>query len=191
MSIHYTGIGSRETPGEILQAMESFAADAGRGGLVLRSGGAIGADSAFEAGAKRGEGAMQIFLPWPYFGGSDSPFRRPTFEAMQIAGDVHPAWDRLSRAVKLLHGRNAHQVLGPGLDEPSDFVACWTPDGALNESSCGRSTGGTATAIRVASRNRVPVLNLRDPHCMGIFLKGVDAVLEHARAIRSNSSVSA
>ena len=40
-------------------------------------------------------------------------------------------------------------------------MVCWTPDGAESESECTAKTGGTATAIRLASRRGIPVFNLR------------------------------
>ena len=45
----YTGIGSRETPGLILALMGRISARMDRLGFTLRSGGADGADAAFEA----------------------------------------------------------------------------------------------------------------------------------------------
>lgn len=50
------------------------------------------------------------------------------------------------------HARNCHQVLGANLDSPVDFVLCWTPGGA--------TTGGTATAIKLARKHNIPVINM-------------------------------
>lgn len=52
MSKIYTGIGSRETPPDILELMTKIARFMFKQGFTLRSGGADGADSAFEAGAE-------------------------------------------------------------------------------------------------------------------------------------------
>lgn len=47
---YYTGIGSRETPEDIQSWMKAFAIRMQKHGYTLRSGGAGGADSAFEHG---------------------------------------------------------------------------------------------------------------------------------------------
>ena len=60
----YAGIGARKTPGGVLVLMREVGAILARDGWMLRSGGAEGADSAFEAGAKSAGGAREIFLPW-------------------------------------------------------------------------------------------------------------------------------
>lgn len=64
---YYAGVGSRETPEDVLQLMRQFAIKLANLGWVLRSGGAPGADSAFEAGCKEVQGRMSIFLPWKGF----------------------------------------------------------------------------------------------------------------------------
>lgn len=51
-------------------------------------------------------------------------------------------------------------MLGQHLDTPSDFVLCYTPDGARIEAERTRRTGGTGQAIALASRWGVPVFNL-------------------------------
>jgi hypothetical protein len=130
-------------------------------GYILRSGGAKGADTAFEQGAKN----KQIFYA------SDA-----TPAAISIASKMHPAWDRLPEYVQMLHSRNVFQVLGPDLiiDERSSFLLCWTPDGAENKRETTRVTGGTGQAIRIASAYDVAVFNLRNPGALdrlAIFLK--------------------
>jgi hypothetical protein len=121
-------------------------------GLVLRSGAARGADSAFEAGA--GE-LKEIFLPWPGFNGSRSSFSSPPPHAFSLAARHHPAWDRCSPAAQKLHARNSCQVLGPDLKTPSSFVICWTPGGS--------GSGGTGQALRIADHHDVPSFD------MGVF----------------------
>lgn len=140
----YAGVGARATPDRICQRMTAIAVRLRVRGYVLRSGGAIGADQAFAAGA--GE-AKQIFIA------SDA-----TDQAMAIAARFHPAWDRCSPIAKQLHGRNAFQVLGKTLDDPSRFVVCWTADG--------KASGGTGTAIRIAEAHGIPVFNLHDPDAL-------------------------
>ena len=157
----YTGIGSRETPEPVLEQMRGLAAAMAEAGFTLRSGGAEGADAAFEQGARTVVGArMQIYLPWQGFNGNPSPLYTVEQRALDVARRTHPAWHRLSPAARKLHGRNCYQVLGLSFDVPSQFVVCWTSDGC--ESACTRSvkTGGTGTAIELAERHGVPVFNL-------------------------------
>lgn len=163
MTLYYTGVGSRETPPEMLETMRKLGAWLAKRGYVLRSGGADGADAAFEAGALDALGPRDIYLPWPGFNGHRSPLCRPSEDAFEMAATVHPAWDRLTRGPRALHARNCHQVLGDDLETPSKFVLCWTGDGCVGEASRTRATGGTATAIVVADRHEVPVVNLKLP----------------------------
>ncbi len=156
----YAGIGSRQTPPQILDLMTALARKLAQTGYTLRSGHAPGADQAFERGA--GQDA-EIYLPWASFeravccsAGYTQP--APSPEALQLAGQHHPAWDRLKPAVRSLHARNCHQILGRDLSDPVAFVVCWTPDGATT--SPGPSTGGTGQALRLANANSIPVFNL-------------------------------
>lgn len=159
----YAGIGSRETPDDVLSRMRTLAQVLANAGYVLRSGAAHGADAAFEAGAVAAGGRCEIFLPWPGFNHHPSPLNMVSPEALALAATVHPRWARLGRRARALHGRNVHQCLGITLDAPVDFIVCWTPDGAESEASRGPATGGTATAIVLADRRGIPVYNLRQP----------------------------
>lgn len=80
--------------------------------------------------------------------------------AKQIASKNHPAWKYLEEFHRELHTRNVFQVLGEMLDTPSEFLICWTPDGAETKTS--KKTGGTGTAIRIANMFGIPVFNLRN-----------------------------
>jgi hypothetical protein len=158
----YTGVGSRQTPAEILSLMERIAARLASHTLyTLRSGGADGADAAFA----RGAGAQaEIYLPWRSF----APGQHPRAEllvtgddpdARAIAASYHPNWAACSRGARALHTRNVHQVLGRNLAQPSNFLLCWTPGG--------HALGGTATAIKLAKAHNVVVYNLyNDLHRM-------------------------
>lgn len=145
----YTGVGARKTPDEILNLMAKAAEKLAGLGWKLRSGGADGADKAFENGARHAKGEFFSYRP-----------RHSTPAAEKLAGSLHPAWNKCSGYVRKLHGRNAFQVLGPNLDMPSAMLICWTPDGCINHESRSIKTGGTGTAISIASKNNVPVFNL-------------------------------
>lgn len=144
---YFTGIGSRTTPLEVQTVMTEIARIAtGFHGYFLRSGGAEGADKAFEKGAKKKE----IFLA------SDA-----TREAAQIARKTHPNWEDCDALARKYHSRNVMQVLGRDLSTPSDFLVCWTKDG--------KAIGGTRTAIMVAAENGIPIFNLAKPYAMRLL----------------------
>lgn len=148
----YAGVGSREAPLDILNKMKEIAKYLAQHHWTLRSGGADGADLAFELGCDEAGGTKEIFLPWKGFNGSTSQLYNPTQAAFDLAATIHPAWNRLSYGAKKLHARNAHQVLGINLDEPAGLVICWTKGG--------KEVGGTATAIKIAKQNNIRVVNL-------------------------------
>lgn len=166
----YTGIGSRETPAEMLVFFSQLSFWLGARGWALRSGGAGGADSAFEQGATQAGGAREIYLPWRGFNGSASPLFSLANDAAaaQIAERIHPAWDRLSQGARKLHARNIYQVLGMNLATPSKFLLCWTPD-ALDK-------GGTRTAIVLAREHAIPVFNFADPLAYPHFSSFIETV---------------
>lgn len=156
----YAGIGSRETPETQLKAMTIMAGWFGFFDFTLRSGGAQGADQAFEEGAKSVSGDMEIYLPWNGFeekwADYQSYYLQPSVatykKAEAIAAHFHPVWNRLSERARKLQTRNVFQVLGWDLESPSDFVICWTPDG--------KASGGTGQAIRIAQAYNIPVYNI-------------------------------
>lgn len=143
------------------------------GGWVLRSGGADGADSAFEAGIE--SRAKEIYLPWANFNGKSGILANKAQwdEAERLASAVHPAWSFLKPAVRKLHARNTFQILGLDLATPSAFVLCWTPDGAENETQRTAKTGGTGTAIVLAHRHGIPVINFANPGALERFAQVV------------------
>lgn len=163
----YTGIGSRETPTDVLDIMTRLARLLRTEGWTLRSGHAMGADWAFEQGAQKDS---VIYLPWPDFGqapyGNDPG--RPVlgtpvadkFNWYRLHDTVlvprqirQPSTGKLS--LKALHGRNVAQVTGYGDQSTnSTFVVYWCPE------SNGQPQGGTATAIKLAQQLRIPVFNL-------------------------------
>lgn len=160
-SIFYAGIGSRRTPAAVLDQMYRLAQRLAALGLILRSGGADGADSCFDAGRQAAQGKAEIWLPWKGFNGHrDTTGFYPTPAHFEMAAQLHPAWSFLKPPVRALHARNIGQCLGADLNTPVSFVACWTPDGCEEEATRTAKTGGTGTAIACASRRGIPVINL-------------------------------
>ena len=158
----YAGIVARRTPPDVLTLMRQLAAALAGEGAVLRTGGAGGADQAFEAGAEIASGAIELFLPWPGFQERRGALlERPSAAAHELARRYHPAWHRLSRGARALQARNSHQVLGADLASPVGRVVCWTPDGSLD--GRGPRSGGTGQALRVAAAHGIAVRNLARP----------------------------
>lgn len=133
----FAGIGSRETPTDILETMRKISKSFTSLGLTLRSGGAVGADTAFEEEALRKE----IFRP-----------EDVTDEALMLSERYCPHWKVCSPDARALLGRNSQIILGANLDCPVDFVVCWTKNA--------KAVGGTGQAIRVATAYQIPVYNL-------------------------------
>lgn len=165
---YYTGIGSRETTYLICRTMSDLASRLCSKGWVLRSGGAAGADQAFESGVdchvkKLSSNTAEIYLPWngfnnkftsldsAYLAADKFPSRNKAIELLKsVCGNSHVRC--LSFGALKLHIRNIHQVLGKDLETKSSFVICWTEEG--------REVGGTATAIKLAKYLEIPVYNL-------------------------------
>lgn len=165
--MYYTGIGSRETPEHILKIMTRLGEIYQTGGLVLRSGGAPGADLAFETNVT----SKNIYLPWKGFNGNNSGLFTITEDAYILAEQHLLHWNYLKDPVKKLMARNVYQVLGYNLDNPSDFLVCWTQDGVTKNEEVSKKTGGTGMAIRVACAYQVPVFNLGKEEILQSFVE--------------------
>jgi len=140
MRMFYAGIGARKTPKEVLAKMELAAMNLAVAGVSLRTGGAVGADQAFEVGCRAVRGPCEVFKPL------DCP------DWFEHAATYHPNWAACSMTAMRLHARNSAIMLGAQLNAPVNFVVCWTPGGKV--------TGGTGQALRIAEAYRVPVFNM-------------------------------
>lgn len=172
----YAGIGSQKTPTHIQSIMRNIGAHLAAHGWTLRSGGANGADTAFEVGVddylstQRNYGGAhyqqqkEIYLPWAGFNNNPSQLypRNIPFSDEEIAISMghHPAWGKCSPSAKLMHQRNLRQMIGHqsvcGENvQVSKFVVCWTEGGQMK--------GGTSQALRIAKALNVPIFNLGKP----------------------------
>jgi hypothetical protein len=150
----YAGIGSRSTPENIRGYMAVLGEYLSKNGYTLRTGGADGADKAFEIGSLKGPTSPEIFIPWRNFNSRYSEtdiIYKANREAFELAAKYHPNWDAMSHGGQSLHARNMAQILGENLDSPSQFVLCWTPKGS--------GKGGTGQVIRVSEALDIPVLD--------------------------------
>ena len=150
----YAGIGARDTPKVVIGLIYLYAAAKAVDGATLRSGGAKGADSAFEDGALSRLGKTEIYTVHDVTGQHK--------EAYRIAEECHPNWDHLTDYVRKLMVRNVFIIGGKDTKTPAKYVLCWAPNG--------EAVGGTGHGIRVAGALGVPVHNLAE-----------EAVFEKAR----------
>lgn len=150
--VYYTAVGARDTPDEYLALMIQIGQMMANKGYIMRSGGAPGADSAFEIGCDRARGKKEIFLPYKNFNKNASTLFNTNPRAFEIAKRFHPAGEALSGTSLKFHGRNVHQVLGKDLETRSEFLICWTFKAQF--------IGGTATAMSIARDNGIPIINL-------------------------------
>lgn len=174
---YYTGIGSRKTPTEIQKLMKRFA---GLQCKTLRSGGADGADMAFQQGCEQALGEKtfkcprpEIYLPWSSFNKGKSVttpgIHEYTEDELKFADYVlYRAFPVLNvrQIVRSLFRRDVFQVTGKAHTvedtKCSEFVLCWTPDGCTTPRTYTQGvTGGTGIAICVAFEFDVPVFNLQ------------------------------
>lgn len=154
---YYAGIGSRETPKDICLYMTAIAKRLASLGYTCNSGGADGADAAFEQGAVINK---QIFLPWDGFNKrninsltklhGEGSYLAPPFNP-DLVKTYHPKPGALSDAGWKFMSRNSYQVLGRDLKTPVEFVLCWTRDG--------KASGGTGQALRIAKDYKIPIFN--------------------------------
>lgn len=152
MEKFYTGVGSRDTPGNVCQLMTSTAKRLNEQGYILRSGGARGADYAFEIGADNPAIYIASETAKPV---SRKPGIFPDLEAYRATVKkccLHYK-NIQSQYAKDLHTRNVCQVIGHDPKEiiRSDFLLAYTLNGDY--------VGGTTTAIRCAELFEVPVFN--------------------------------
>lgn len=178
--LNYTGIGSRDTPHEILDIMSKFGKVLNGAGFTLRSGGAPGADVAFERLVLN---KKDIFLPWRGFNCQGRPTKEgialetidPMLveEAKEISKRVHPVWGKLTAGAQKLHTRNVFQILGEDLKTPSLFVIYWAP-----VTKSGNVKGGTATAVNLAKEMGIPTFNLLEQNVLEEIVTNLNITME-------------
>ena len=154
----YAGIGARELNPDLQHEFFNIGCELARFGYTLRSGGASGADSAFERGCDSALGKKEIFLPWKKFSGNISQYILPNpipTDVATIAKEIYPHWDYVTEPVRRLHARNVYQILGWDLNSPSHFVVCYTERPYDDP----KAVGGTLFGIKLAEKHEIPVYN--------------------------------
>jgi hypothetical protein len=138
---YFAGIGARKTPTSFIPLIKKLGEALSNKGYILRSGGAIGSDSFWKTTY---QGRMEIYKKDDI-----------CVDALALAKSIHPNWSACDSVARSLHARNCYQILGKDLNTPSELVICWTPEGKI--------VGGTATALRLAKINNIPIFNLAIP----------------------------
>lgn len=155
--------------------MEKIAEKLAKNSWILRSGGAVGADTAFEKGAKKVNDLAEIYRPENFDRSAENiefcdSYLRPII-------DKGRNFDKFRIETKTLLRRNVHQILGkPKFDShenplkevcgircldsrlivPVKFVVFWIP----TEDIWAEDAGGTKYAVRIASKLNIPLFNL-------------------------------
>jgi hypothetical protein len=158
-------IGSRELNNKQLETCRILGEWIVGHGHTLRSGNAVGADQAFQAGGnKQDPTKVQLCLPWRDMNKAAivpgnqviNLYREenPRFaEVEELAMSCHPNWSRLNAGARKLHMRNVLIVLGEH-DRPgrADMVIAWP--------SLKLGGGGTGQGMRVAKRTGVRLVDV-------------------------------
>jgi hypothetical protein len=144
----YAGIGSRQTPPEILAQMTEVAKELEYKGYTLNTGVTFGnkkegADKAFYDGVGL---LFNLFSP-------ENQGSRTREQA--IAKEIHPNPEALKPGGLKLMARNTNQVFGDDLSTPVDFVLFYAKEGKGI-----RPEGGTGQAVEMARRKGIPTINM-------------------------------
>ena len=147
----YAGIGSRQTPPEVLKQMTEVAKQLESKGYTLNTGITFGgkeegADKAFSDGATN----KNLFSP-------EKQGSRAKEQA--IANEMHPNPSALTQGALKLMARNTNQIFGDNLDTPVDFVLFYA-----KETAGIRPQGGTGQAVEMARLKGIPTINMANPN---------------------------
>jgi hypothetical protein len=164
----YAGIGSRETPQEVLKQMTEVAKYLDGIGYTLQTGFTFknketgldeeGADKAFSDGSQNKVlfGPSSIRNTVKGVASLESYDGNVTNISNEIVKEIHPAPDRLKPGAVKLMARNTNQIFGKNLDSTVDFVLFY----AKETDNPLRPKGGTGQAVEMARRKGIPTINL-------------------------------
>jgi hypothetical protein len=170
----YAGIGSRQTPPEVLKQMTEVAKQLESKGYTLNTGITFGgkeegADKAFSDGATN----KNLFSP-------EKQGSRAKEQA--IANEMHPNPSALTQGALKLMARNTNQIFGDNLDTPVDFVLFYA-----KETASIRPQGGTGQAVEMARLKGIPTINMANPN----WREELNAALTQPTAAQSEQPLSA
>lgn len=174
MKKYYAGVGSRETPDDVLLLMIRLGRTLADMGYTLSSGDAIGADRAFWYGAtlspRHAEVGCRIYLHKDgYQGRFNQPklgflvatqFKETWDKAQQIAFTARGGFYGLGPGGIALHTRNVFQIYGHTLRAKVQSIYFWAEPKGKTE----KVGGGTNTALQLAIKAGLPQrINLFHP----------------------------
>lgn len=160
----YAGIGSRETPLPIQQKMFELGKVLAQSGWILRSGGAQGADTAFEKGCDSvNKDLKEIFK-------ADDAEEWAFEEVLKFIPANRPPFHTWKPYTQALVARDMMQVKGRHQEALVKFVACWTLAN-LNDG------GGTGYAMRCGDYYNIPIFNFQEE---GVIENLMDFLEQHA-----------
>lgn len=178
----YAGVGSRQTPPEVLAVMTKASTWLESLGYTLNTGKTFGgkeegADKAFSDGTNK----KNLFGPEEYGVGKI---------VQAVVDEIHPNSEALKDGARKLMARNTHQVFGENLDTPVDFVLYYADKDPSNPI---RPKGGTGQAVEMANRKGIPTINMKDNDWRKQLLeiinsKPKDSKEENTTAIKENQS---
>jgi hypothetical protein len=182
--MNYAGIGSRQTPPDIIKIMEDIATLMAIDGHICNTGAARGADQAFANGANKVRGPIELFLPWGNYEAAwvatlhnknITVFHDKTrIKAAESVHKYHPGAAKLTQGAFKLHARNYLIIEGCRL------IICWTVGG--------QPTGGTGQAIRLSTALGIPVMNLGNPETLARFIERINARKKEIDAYTKHSA---
>jgi hypothetical protein len=151
-------------PAEIFDSLRRIAWSLTIDGWQVVTGNAEGADEAARLGSYLANGKPLIYTPFM----SENLLS----VGQNVAKKYHPYWDKMSSFAQKLHGRNYYQVFPLGYTHPVQMVICWTPDACDHHSKRSIKTGGTGTAISIATMESksTKVFNLANPKTLKMIM---------------------
>jgi len=175
----YAGIGSRETPANVLSQMTELAKELERR-YTLNTGKTFPATESYDKKVydeRKKESEKLSKLHGNQVGldeeGADRAFSAGTSKKnlfgvtgvignreMKVMEEIHPNPSALKSGGKKLMARNTNQIFGENLDTPVDFVLFY----AEETSNPLRPKGGTGQAVEMARRKGIPTINMANPN---------------------------
>lgn len=158
----YAGIGSRKTTAAEQSTIYKLSAQLSQK-FIVYSGNANGSDVIFQRGSS---GKCVVFLPYYKFNidrydawkhSMDCYVVGDSEEGIKAANELHPAPHNLNWKSMPMMARNYHQIMGYDSYPAVQFVVC-----CASRDKNGDIIGGTGQACRIAIRENIPVINIRD-----------------------------
>lgn len=178
----YTGVGSRETPPDVLRLMRRIGYIMAMKGVALRTGEADGADHAFYKGVVDANDVHGVkFKNEVFVAGAPKSYHyvndvvdifssnlmsvAPIKQFRETAVSIRGSWDDLSLIGAKCHIRSVAQVLGVDGNSPSRGLICWAKPVnpiTVTETKMRHVEGVTNTAYCTAILHNIPVYNLHE-----------------------------